>query len=141
LPHKSNIKKCEDPAEFNVNPFLQAYLAKLLCGDTSPESIAKSLIYPRVLGTFITTTFGSQIQYFCSEVLQAFGSRTRGIDLEFIDAVDKRKKYCQLKAGPNTLNSEDIEPIVKKFKSIINTGRTNRVTPPAFGDLVVTVST
>lgn len=140
LPHKANIEKCSDPEEFSINPFLQGYLAKLLCGDTSPKSIAMSLIYPRVLGTSITTTFGNQIQYFCSEVLQGYGSRIPGLDLEFIDSVDKRRKYCQLKAGPNTLNKDDVEPMVAKFKSIINLGRTNKSTPLAFQDLVVAIA-
>ena len=119
-PHKSNIEKLSDPSEFSINPFLQGYLAKLLCGDTSPRSIAMSLIYPRVLGTSITTTFGNQIQYFCSEVLQGYGSKIPGLDLEFVDAVDKRRKYCQLKAGPNTLNKDDVEPMVAKFKKIVS---------------------
>jgi len=140
FPHKANIEKCCDPNEFSINPFLQGYLAKLLCGDTSPRSIAMSLIYPRVLGTSITTTFGNQIQYFCSEVLHGFGSRIPGLDLEFSDSVDKRRKYCQLKAGPNTLNKDDVEPMVAKFKSIINIGRTNKSTPLAFKDLVVAIA-
>jgi hypothetical protein len=74
LPHKANIEKLGDPAEFNINPFLQFYLAKILCGDTSHESIARALVYPRVLSTSITTTFGTQMQFFCSEVLEGFGS-------------------------------------------------------------------
>jgi len=139
-PHKSNIEKLSDPSEFSINPFLQGYLAKLLCGDTSPRSIAMSLIYPRVLGTSITTTFGNQIQYFCSEVLQGYGSKIPGLDLEFVDAVDKRRKYCQLKAGPNTLNKDDVEPMVAKFKKIVNLARANKSSPIAFGDLVVAVA-
>jgi len=139
-PHKSNIEKLSDPSEFSINPFLQGYLAKLLCGDTSPRSIAMSLIYPRVLGTSITTTFGNQIQYFCSEVLQGYGSKIPGLDLEFVDVVDKRRKYCQAKAGPNTLNKDDVEPMVAKFKKIVNLARANKSSPIAFGDLVVAVA-
>jgi len=139
-PHKLNIEKLSDPTEFSINPFLQGYLAKLLCGDTSPRSIAMSLIYPRVLGTSITTTFGNQIQYFCSEVLEGYGSKIPGLDLEFIDAADKRRKYCQLKAGPNTLNKDDVEPMVAKFKKIVNLARANKSSPIAFGDLVVAVA-
>jgi hypothetical protein len=26
-----------------------------------------------------------------------------GIDIEFIDAIDGRRKYCQAKLGPNTI--------------------------------------
>jgi hypothetical protein len=75
LPHKANIEKLDDPAEFNINPFLHYYLAKTLCGDTTPESLARALVYPRVLGTSIATTFGTQMQFFCSEVLEGFGSK------------------------------------------------------------------
>jgi len=75
LRHKVNIEKLSDPGEFDINPFLQFYLAKILCGNTSPESLARALIYPRVLSTSITTTFGTQMQFFCSEVLEGFVSK------------------------------------------------------------------
>jgi hypothetical protein len=140
LPHKANIEKLADPEEFVINPFLQSYLAKLLCGNTSPRSMAMSLIYPRVLGTSITTTCGTQMQYFCTEVLQGYGSRIAGLDIEFVDAVDGRRKYCQLKLGPSTLNADDVEPLVAKFRKIVTLGRTNRSEPLAFNDLIVAVA-
>jgi len=140
LPHKSNIKKLADPGAFVINPFLQSYLAKLLCGNTSPRSMAMSLIYPRVLGTSITTTCGTQMQYFCTEVLKGYGSRIPGLDIEFVDAVDGRRKYCQLKLGPSTLNADDVEPLVAKFRKIVTLGRTNRSAPLAFNDLIVAVA-
>ncbi|PHT96395.1 Modification methylase PspPI [Capsicum chinense] len=94
-------------------------------GDTSPESIAKALIYPRVLGTSISTTFGSQIQKFTNTVLDGFASTTSGIDIEFIDQIDSRKKYCQLKAGPNTINKDDVVTIDNHFKKIKGLARQN----------------
>jgi len=136
--HLKGIKTLTSSKNFNVNPFTQPYLAKLLCGDTSEESIARSLIYPRVLSTSISGIFGSQMQTFCSEVLEGFGSTTQGIDIEFTDQTDKRKKYCQLKAGPNTINSGDVETILTKFKAVKNLGRTNNVKIEQ-GDLVVGV--
>jgi Type II restriction endonuclease EcoO109I len=140
LPHKANIEKLEDPAEFNINPFLQYYLAKILCGNTSHESLARALIYPRVLSTSITTTFGTQMQYFCSEVLEGFGSKIFGLDLEFVDASDGRKKYCQLKLGPNTINKDDVTTIVDKFDAIKNLARANKVKGLEISDLIVGVA-
>ena len=140
LPHKANIEKLDDPTEFNINPFLQFYLAKILCGDTSHESIARALVYPRVLSTSITTTFGTQMQFFCSEVLEGFGSKIPGLDLEFEDAIDGRRKYCQLKLGPNTINKDDVTTIVDKFASIRNLARTNKVKGLELTDLIVGVA-
>ena len=91
--HIKNSQKLIHPKEFNINPFLVAYLAKFLTGNTEPKSIAKALIYPRVLGQSITTSFGQNIQKFTNDVLSAFGSTTSGIDIEFIDQIDGHKKY------------------------------------------------
>jgi hypothetical protein len=136
--HVRGIKTLISPENFNINPFIQPYLAKLLCGDTTDLSIARSLIYPRVLSTSISGIFGGQMQNFCSEVLGGFGSTTLGIDIEFIDQTDKRKKYCQLKAGPNTLNSADVDTILSKFNAVKNLARTNNLKIEQ-GDLVVGV--
>jgi hypothetical protein len=40
------------------------------------------------------------------------GSVVHGIDIEFIDAIDGRKKYCQLKSGPSTINKDDVVTII-----------------------------
>lgn len=134
--HAINAKKLKNPKEFNINPFLAIYLANFLTGNSKPESIAKALIYPRVLGSSITTSFGQNIQKFTGEVLDAFGSTTSGIDIEFIDQIDGRKKYCQLKAGPNTINKDDVETIAGHFKSVIRLAKTNSLTVP-HNDMVV----
>lgn len=47
------------------------------------------------------------------------------MDIEFVDKVDGRKKWCQLKSGPNTINSEDVNPLLKKFSTVTNLARTN----------------
>ena len=65
--HKANTEKLTSLSKFNINPFTHKYLAQFAFGDSSPESMAKALIYPRVLGTSISTTFGTQLQYFCNE--------------------------------------------------------------------------
>lgn len=136
--HIKNTEKLSDISEFNVNPFLNKYLANYLTGNDSPESIAKALIYPRVLGTSITTSFGSNLQRFIYRTLEGYGSTTSGIDIEFIDKIDGRKKYCQIKAGPQTINHSDITTIQNHFRGVIHLGRTNGV-PIANMDCVVGV--
>lgn len=123
--HIKNTKKLTRLSEFNVNPFLVGYLSNFLTGNDSPESIARALIYPRVLSTSITTTFGTQLQFFCSNVLSGFASTTSGIDIEFIDQLDGRRKYCQIKAGPNTINKDDVVTIIGHFRGVKNLSRTN----------------
>lgn len=136
--HVVNTEKLVDPDEFNINPFLATYLANFLTGNSSPESIAKALIYPRVLGSSITTSFGTNIQKFTSEVLSSFGSTTPGIDIEFMDQEDGHKKYCQLKAGPNTINKDDVETIHGHFRATQRLSKTNNLRIPP-DDLIVGV--
>lgn len=138
INHIANTEKLADPNELNINPFTAVYLANFLTGNSSAKSIAKALLFPRVLGTSITTTFGMGIQKFTNDVLGAFGSTASGIDIEFIDQVDNERKYCQLKSGPNTINKDDVISIAGHFSSVINLGRTNnlRIT---HGDMIVGV--
>lgn len=114
-------------SEYSVNPFLFKYLANFLTGNDDPVSIAKALVLPRVLGSSITTSFGMKIQSLISSLFEGLGSTTSGIDIEFIDAIDGRKKYCQLKAGPNTLNFDDVTTIINHFNGVRNLARTNNL--------------
>ncbi|MBC1504507.1 MULTISPECIES: PmeII family type II restriction endonuclease [Listeria] len=136
--HKKNTEKLKELKEFQVNPFLDKYKANFFFGNDSPESIARSLIYPRVLGTSINTIFGSQLQKFCNETLESFASTTSGMDIEFIDKLDGRKKYCQIKAGPNTINKDDIDTIKNHFMAVKNLARTNNLNI-GLSDLIVGV--
>ncbi|EPY11711.1 PmeII family type II restriction endonuclease [Paenibacillus alvei] len=121
-----------------MNPFLDKYKANFLTGNDDPRSIAKALVYPRVLGTSINTTFGNKLQKFCSEVLEGFASTTSGIDIEYIDKLDGRRKYCQIKAGTNTINADDVDTIKGKFNGVRNLARTNNLNV-GLNDLVVGV--
>jgi len=121
-------KRASKLSEYNVNPFLYKYLANFLKGNAEPRSIAEALVLPRLLGSSITTSFGMKIQKLISELFEGFGSTTPGIDIEYIDATNGRKKYCQLKSGPNTINKDDVETIFGHFKSTINLARTNNLT-------------
>jgi hypothetical protein len=137
--HLKNTQKLDSASDLKINPFIVPYLAAYLTGELTPESVAKVLLYPRVLGTSITTSFGMNMQTFISDVLKnSFGSMVSGIDIEFEDALDGRHKYCQVKLGPNTINKDDVVTIHNHFKGARNLGRTNNVTV-AHGDLVVAI--
>jgi hypothetical protein len=111
---------------YNINPIVVKYLSKVLEDKYTPDGVAKALFYPRVLGTSINTSFGTRIQNMFVELEIAEGSKIKGMDIEFIDKTDKRKKWCQLKSGPNTINSEDVQPLIKKFTTTIQLARTNK---------------
>jgi hypothetical protein len=125
--HINNTEKLADAANFNLNPLIVPYLSVFLTGKVTPTGIAKALIYPRVLGTSITTSFGTNVQGFISDVLSGvYGSTTEGIDIEFEDQRDKRRKYGQIKLGPNCLNKDDIATIHQHFQALRRRANTNR---------------
>lgn len=125
-------------SEYNINPFLFKYLANFLTGNDDAESIAKALVLPRVLGSSITTSFGMKIQRLISTLFEGMGSTTLGIDIEFFDAIDGRKKYCQLKAGPNTINHDDVTTIFNHFDGVRSLARTNNLNV-GINDMIVGV--
>ena len=124
--HVERTKLLGDSAEFKINPFTVPYLSAFLSGKVTPEGIAKALIYPRALGTSISTSMGQHLQSFIPDVLgDSFGALIPGLDITFVDRVDGRTKYAQLKLGPQTLNKDDVLTIHNHFKSTRNLGRTN----------------
>ncbi|MCF6294942.1 MAG: restriction endonuclease [Flavobacteriaceae bacterium] len=126
--HKKNVLENHSKLKsYKINPILVKYLSKILEDDFTPLGIAKALYYPRVLGTSINTSFGTRIQNMFVELGLANGSLIKGMDIEFIDKIDNRKKWCQLKSGPNTINSEDVNPLLKKFSTVANLARTNSI--------------
>lgn len=125
--HIKNTTKLDSITKFNINPFTHRYLAQFAFGDSTPESLAKVLIYPRVLGTSIATTFGNKMQAYCGQVLSGNGSLVAGMDIEFIDCIDNKKKYCQIKAGPQTINKDDVKTICDHFSAAIRLSRTNNL--------------
>ena len=54
------------------------------------------------------------------------------VSREFLDnieyALDGRKKYCQCKAGPQTINKDDVDTILGHFKRLIGKARLDRIT-------------
>lgn len=136
--HISKTEECRDLSSFRLNPFLDKYKATFISGNDDPRNIAMALVYPRVIGTSLNTIFGNKLQKFCSEVLEGFSSIIPGLDIEFIDKVDNRRKYCQIKAGTNTINADDVITIKNHFKGIRNLARTNNFSV-GFDDLIVGV--
>ncbi len=136
--HIKNIKKLSNPSQFKINPFLVKYLAQLLNTQADSIAIAKALIYPRVLGTSVNTSFGNHVQKFISDTFNAPGSETEGVDIKFIDKMDGKEKFCQIKLGPNTLNKDDIKTIHGHFQALRNRSKTNNKSIPS-EDLVVGV--
>ena len=137
--HLKNLQRLQ-LKDFDINPFLINYIAAFLCGDTTPNSLAKALVYPRILGTSLNTSFGQNIQIFISQLAQVAGcaSGIDGIDIEFIDAIDGRKKYCQCKAGPQTINKDDVVTIMGHFKHLVGKARLDRM-PLQLDDMIVGV--
>lgn len=124
---KNTLKNHAKLKSYKINPILVKYLSKVLEDDFTPLGIAKALYYPRVLGTSINTSFGSRIQNMFVDLGLADGSLIKGMDIEFMDQIDGRKKWCQLKSGPNTINSEDVNPLLNKFTTVTNLARTNSI--------------
>lgn len=136
---RTNISKLAKLPAHDLNPFLVRYRAAALRGEVTPRSVAESLVYPRALGTSINTSFGMLMQRYVREVLgDVLGSTTSGMDIEFIDALDGRRKYCQLKGGPRTINKDDVPTILGHFRSAMNLAIANGV-PVQVTDFVVGV--
>ena len=131
-------KRASKLSKYNVNPFLFKYLANFLTGNDSAESIARALVLPRILGSSINTSFGMKVQKLIGELFQGLGSTTSGIDIEFVDAIDGRRKYCQLKAGPNTINHDDVTTVINHFNGVRNLARTNNLNV-GINDMIVGV--
>lgn len=112
-------------SSFNVNPFLITALSSGILGEATPLNMAKSLIYPRVFGTSINTTLGDKLQKFCVQ-MGARASSTPGMDVEFMDRIENKPLILQLKAGPNTINSGDVQPILKDMESAYRLLRQNK---------------
>lgn len=126
--------------QFNINPFTVTALALAVDNTVTPDSIAKAIVYPYALGTSMSTSFGTHIQEF---IVTALGdtitpSVVSGMDIQFKDALDGRQKYCQLKAGPQTINKDDIETIDRHFRALRNLAVTNHL-PLQAGDGIVGV--
>ena len=100
---------------FKINPFTIKMLSQIGFGGCDPRSMARALVYPRILGTSLATSFGTRTQFFCVEAGFAKASGVAGMDIEFTDKINGRDIYAQLKAGPTTINKDDVKPMCDKF--------------------------
>lgn len=130
------LKSGHKLSKFNVNPFIVTALSSGVLGSLNSINMAKALLYPRVFGTSISTTFGEKMQKMCIMFLGANASGTPGMDIEFKDkkelSVDTNY-IIQLKAGPNTINSGDVNPIVSEMNAAYRLLLRNHVaTMPTF---------
>lgn len=102
---------------FNINPIAIAALTSGVLGQCNAENAAKALLYPRVFGTSINTTFGDMMQKLCTNHLGAQASSTQGMDIEFTNQVNGERVVMQLKAGSNTINAGDVKPILQEMQT------------------------
>ena len=120
--HLQNTKKLNTFSQFNINPFLAAYQTQCLGHDFTATNFALSLINHRALGTSLNTTFGNALKNI-SDTLFAncdwiTKSKFHGINFEYKSQKDGRKKYCQLKAGPESINHNGALKIKVNFNRI-----------------------
>ncbi len=111
--------------KFQINPFGLISLSSGFYGSLTPESMAKALLYPRIFGTSMTTSFGANVQDMCVKLLGAKPSGIAGMDIEFSNKLTGEWTVAQMKAGPNTLNSKDVAPIVNEISAAYRLMRTN----------------
>lgn len=140
IPHQMTLlSKWKKASSHNVNPYLVAFKSAALTDNTSPMGIAESLIVTSWLGQGLSTSFGMQFQSQLTKILRdVFGSTTSGIDVEYVDFFDGRKKYAQIKLGPETINKDDVTTIDEHFSAIKRLARTNSL-PLQLNDLVIGV--
>ena len=87
----NGLKKHSKLSSYNINPFLIYYLSNFGFGNSDPLSLAKSLMYPRILGSSVSTSFGSNVQNMVVEIFSNVrGSVGGGLDIEFEDKVDRK---------------------------------------------------
>lgn len=116
--------------KFDPNPFTIQAAATGFSETIDAESMAKAIVYPFALGTSLSTSFGTKFQEFIVDKVQnnnIRGSLITGMDIEYIDAIDGRQKYCQVKSGPNTINKDDIKTIEDHIIDIRNLANTNHM--------------
>lgn len=116
--------------KFDPNPFTIQAAATGFSETIDAESMAKAIVYPFALGTSLSTSFGTKFQEFIVDKVQnnnIRGSLIKGMDIEYIDAIDGRQKYCQVKSDPNTINKDDIKTIEDHIIDIRNLANTNHM--------------
>lgn len=87
--------------DFKIDFSIIKYLAGSHCKTAETQHLlAMALVYPKVIETSIKTCFEQNNQSFISQLSQIIGetSEINGIDFEYVDAIDGRRKYCLCKS-------------------------------------------
>lgn len=125
---EKNLRKLSYAKNHKINPYLAKYRSIALTGSVSPDGIARALVIGTSLITGLNTSFGTQLQREITNILSNVnGSLIPGIDVEYTDHIDSRKKMVQIKAGPTTINEGDVKTIVDHFTKARSIGHTNNV--------------
>ena len=105
-----------------MNPFFINYVTTLIEEDSHFIGLAKALVYPYIFDRVIDESGGQEVQSLVSQLQEVTCgvSSFEGIDFEYVDAIDGRRKYCQFKAGVRTIVREDIAAILCHFKPLIS---------------------
>lgn len=120
------LKELSHLKNHDLNPLLDIHKAIYAYGSDSDVNLAKALIIPSIIGTGLNTSFGNIIQKnYLLEFNNVTASYIKGLDIEFTSAIDNQHIYCQLKAGVNTINADDVNPILQKFTKAIHLIKTN----------------
>lgn len=119
--HLKNLNKLH-LSSFDINPFLINYLAAFIKEDSQIIGLAKALVYPYIYDKVIDASSEQNVQSLVSLLQEVTGGASNfdGIDFEFVDAVDGRRKFCQFKAGVKTINKDDIASVLCYFKPLIS---------------------
>ncbi|MFT5915459.1 MAG: hypothetical protein ACJAWV_002296 [Flammeovirgaceae bacterium] len=125
-------KKASKLSNYNVNPFLFKYLANFLRGNDDSRSIAEALVFSQIID------FEIQTDKLIDAVFSCYKSDIDGVDIEFIDQKDKRRKYCQLYLNPDKIDFESSQFISKSFGKSIRNFR-ERELKIALNDMIVGV--
>jgi len=97
--------------KLSINPFLARLVAR------SPMDLAAFLVQQNFNRSSVTS-MGTLLQNIAKEVGTKYRpSSTPGADLEFVDVHLKRHVLMQMKAGPNTLNSDTKNEIKTKLNN------------------------
>lgn len=119
--HLKNLNKLH-LSSFDINPFLINYLAAFIKEDSQIIGLAKALVYPYIYDKVIDASSEQDVLSLVSLLQEVTGGASNfdGIDFEFVDAVDGRRKFCQFKAGVKTINKDDIASVLCYFKPLIS---------------------
>ncbi len=126
-PLRSKLSSGFSLDDFNIQPFILVAVSSGVFGEASAINMSRALIYPRILGTTVNTRFGDKMQKLCVDYLDVEGSGVPGMDFQYTDKKDSKRVYMQLKSGPNTLNADDVNPMIEKMRDAYRLLLQNRV--------------